>query len=938
MEKPLQPRSLSLPLPIEIMRATRGLRRIPVLERYKNRPLQDIIPLVFVMYAVCKGVELHFDEGRLEGPGAEGFGKGGILDELYWQTPLSRGGKCREAEELYDALTSLGEDLPGQHLPDYLRWYILQRPGVAYTPLYPVYVGKELARILESHDARHIYDCGSGLGIVTLAYDGWESYTAFDLGHGNMLVADLLRDLSGKRETYRASFDYLESDHLIGRFDTVVVNALGRGPSGGTPSLDVGELFERLLGLAHCRLAVVMLDYGFSVDAGCEPIRKTLCERGILEEMVLVERECFQSGAGRSVMLVLDMRGRSRRPVAFGSVSRRPFSAGEGTLAPDDLASCHFVLEPRLYAGDVFKYRDALPAEARKTVAFGSLVKGCLSPGRAGEEGDGECSVCLTEDDYVRMPPEVLSPKAPHKWIPLRSRRRRMLYCTGPAVSVCFTEDSPYYKVCRTSPGASGYFIPDNTVSFIPSEDVDVSYLICLLFTSWGLKEALLGIRDMLYEGGLRPGSERLPYGYLADIMASRPVEVIPDRERQAAFVRETVRSGEEVVKSDNEYGVVIVGAPLSDVERGDLGSWKVRIVSEMDDVDGLEGVLRAESGGLGDVDAVLLDVNAGGGGAEDRYDGLFDAMQIVGKDLPLVVFSDVALESFGRMEMKMFNRLKEDNHVFVFKKDDGSVRNAVRDLRDRLDAQRSPDRAVKAKYSTELELARWLDPSGDMALTLVDAMRGEFDDEEDPRKVIDGIAALRKRAERIFNDAKDRGLLPGMPALGGIQQLLEKGEFFDRNDRAFYRLTETVMPETLSYAMGYFVAITNGAIHDAREGNLDVTGYVSESRSPNVYRSCACILMDLLRWYHGFRQRSGGPFFEETKPFLDDDLVKKVTDGRKDYYYIGCVHLAFVPGLKEGIPGKFISLKGLGTERFDQPSGVENEIRYYSSDYRIER
>lgn len=938
MEKLRHSGGLSYPLPIEIMRATHDLNRIPVLKRYKNRPLQDIIPLVFVMYAVCKDVELHFNEGRLEGPEAEGFGKGEILNELYWQTPLSRGGKCREAEELYDSLVSLGEDLPKPHLPDYLRWYILQRPGVAYTPLFPVFVKNDLSRILESHGARHIYDCGSGLGVVTFAYDGWESYTAFDLGHGNMLVADLLRDLFGRRRAFHASFDYLETEHQIGRYDTIVVNALDRGLYGSNPSCDLDELFDRLLQLHHCRQAVVMVDYGFCVDASYERIRKSLCERKILEEMVFVEKECFLSDTGRSVMLVLNMEGVDSQSVAFKSVSLRPFSAGEGSLALDEIATCHFVLEPRMYSRDVWKYTEVLPAEARKTVTFGSLVKGYLDPDPIVEEENRECLVCLTEDDYARMPPEVLSPKAPHKWTPLRKHKRRMLYCTGPVVSVCFTEDSPYYKVCRTNPGASGYFIPDNTISFIPSEEVDISYFICLLFTSWSLKEALRGIRDMLYERELKPGYRRLPYGYLADIMATRPVEVIEDMERQAAFVREIVRSGEEVVKSDAEYGVVIVGKPLSDVERGDLQSWRIRIVSEMDGLDGLEGILRAKDDGLKDVDAVLFDVNAGSGGAEDRYDGLFDAMQNVGEGLPLVIFSDVALESFDRMERKMYNRLKKNNHVFVFKKDESSVRNAVRDLRDGLDAQRSPDRAVKAKYSTELELARWLDPSGDMALTLVDAMRGEFDDDEDPKKAIDGITLLRKRAERIFNDAKDRGFLPGRPALGGIQQLLEKGEFFDWNDRAFYRLTKTIMPETLSYAMGYFVAITNGAVHDAREGNLDVTGYVNESRSPNIYRSCACILMDLLRWYHGLCQRTDGPFFEETKPFLDDDLVKKVTDGRRDYYYIGRVHLAFVQGLKENLPGKYISLKGLGPERYTPPSGVENEIRYYSSDYKIDR
>ena len=929
MEKPRQSGNLSFPLTIEIMKATRGLDRIPVLDRYKDRPLQDIIPLVFVMYAVCQDVSLRFDEGRLDGPVAEGFGKGALLDELYGQTPLSQGRKCREAEELYNSLMSMGDGMPRAHLPEFLSWYILKRPGVAYSPLFPALLQEDLYRILASHNARNIYDCGSGLGLVTSAYDRWESYTAFDLGHVNMLFADLLRDLAGKREAFRASFNYLEEDHLIGRFDTVVVNALGRG----LDAEDTAELFDQIFRLSHCRLAVMMLDYRFCVDARYEGIRRTVCEKGILEEVVEMNKNCFTSGAGRSAILVLNMVGKESAPVTFSRVSPSRVRGLEIGVTGNSLERCHFILDSSFYREDTWIYVDdsSLSPDV-KTVPFGSLVGELVLttyPCSAGFE------LCLTAEDYTRTHPSVLSPRAPHKTPPFCDLRRR--YVEGSVVSILFTEEAPYYRVCRIESKA-GYALPWYTFSFRPSASVDTAYVICLLFMSERLKNALGGIRDMIFESGLTPGLESLPLEYIADILFSYPVDVVLDKGRQAEIVRKVARSGEEVVKTDNEYGIIVVGSPLSDVERGNLWSWKLRVISETESVEGLDGILKADADGLKEVDAVFFDVNVESGGSGLSHLGLFKAMNVSGR-VPLVVFSDASLDSFGPQEKSFYDlgRMNRKDDLFVFKDSENAVSNAVRDLRDRLDAQRSPDRAVMAKYSAELELAKMLDASGNLAANLIKAMRGEFEDAEDSKEVSERFGLLRQGAETVFNRAKERGILPPLTFLGAMQQFLADGEYFDNGTMRFYRLTEDVMPETLSYALGYFVTIVNAGSHANQEGKLDVIGYISRvARSTNIYRSCAFILMDLLKWYGGLK--SDGPCYEETAPFQDDDLVRKTRNGNQDYWYIGSVHLKYIPGLAEGIPGKDIKFKRVSLEKYPAPSGVKNKIRYFLMEYRIDR
>ena len=188
-------------LPMEERRFYLDLMGIPVLKRYRSRPLQDIVPLVFVMYAAIRDADLHFDDGRLEEPGKGGYGKGGVLDALYRHTANSRiDGKCREAEELHEALLRLEAPRHKAMLADYLESYILRRPQAGGSPLYPGFLGEDLVRILSGHGAKHVYEYGSGLGLVSGIYDGWESYTAYELGDGNMLFAQLLQELAGKRE------------------------------------------------------------------------------------------------------------------------------------------------------------------------------------------------------------------------------------------------------------------------------------------------------------------------------------------------------------------------------------------------------------------------------------------------------------------------------------------------------------------------------------------------------------------------------------------------------------------------------------------------------------------------------------------------------------------------------------------------------------------
>lgn len=923
----------------EIRKQLEGLR---VLRLYKGRPLPDIVPLVFVLYAALKDVDIQFEDGLLLKPDENALHKDKMLGRLYRMTAAQLlNEKCREAEELGREIAPLKGEAYKEALPAFLYRFIRERTwGEEDRYLYPESLERILRLILQNHKALSIYESGSGLGLVSQTYDGWERYDAFEPGRVNILFAELLQNILGKKEVTYVSRDYLQVPEMMNSFDTVILKLIG--PS--TKDFDSSDyeimMIKRLLKLSSWKYAVVIVNYDFCVGPEYESVRKIICSCRILEEVV----ECgfgFLPRSYRSAVLVFNRDERENPDVIFSQCgSQHDILRYYECLSvtEEQISGCHYVFESLLYRQNE-QNKTASQADGSGTpVLFGSLVKAFIHPYHGQKEMASDTrGSCFLEEDFEMTQSRMLQPKVPPRR-ELTPYLRRGTFQSGSCVSILLLDEMmARFKVCRIE-YKTEYSIPYSALSIIPSDTVDISYFITWLFDPDGAWYPLMALASMArasYHGVL------YQRGYLEDILSSRPVRVVLDRKKQEAIVKNIVQGELVIGETDARYGIAMTGSPLSDDEKACLPGWGINVISETEQVfgpGGLDEILKADSERpVRQIDAVLFDVNVGSTGAAVRYDGLFNAMKTVGDDIPLVIISNVSLESFGAVEKYMFDCLKRENHIFVFKEDGNAVRIAVRDLRDRLDTKRSPERGVKMKYSEELELAESLDPSGDLALNLVNAMRGEFEDSEDPKEIADSIGLLRQGAETIFNDAKEKGMLPPLTFLGAMQQFLADGEYFDNGSRRYYKLTEDVMPATLSCAFDYFVQIVNGGSHAGQKGKLDVVGYISRvAKSPNVYRSCVFILMDLLRWYGGLK--AAAPLYEETAPFLEDDLVRKVTDGRRDYYYIGRVHLGYSPGLTEGIPGRVLTLRSVSLEKYPVPPGIENEIRFFSTDYKIGR
>lgn len=928
------------------------LRYMHVIMRYANSPLPDIMSLVFILYAFYLGVRVDFDgEGRLLGYDGDNACADDILSRLYAVTSSQLvGGKCREGEELWHGLAALQDSIGDfrMAIPRFIETYILDRPGVHGSPSYPRYLERTVISILESEKASSVYESGSGLGLFARSYDGWERYFAYEPGRIDMLLAELLQKLKGKKEVFYTSHDYLlRTPEALRGFDTIIKSLLP--PEGGSAlsrfmqnniRIDLNGLLESLFSLDSWKRVILVVDNNVCCGPEYMTARSRICSRGLLHSVTRVE-VMTRSGKEKCVFVLLLNRD-ANTSVIFNSKSPRIPPA---EIPVKELEVGCYVLEPDLYYHRGDGPAAYLPGDVRESYDFekegdtdavlGDMVEfvPSESPFSFHEEAVGSPRNILgiDKEDFGKAAFSAVRPKKPHDLDGGLGYR----LVNGPAVHILFDGGWPC-SVCRVD-DAVKYLVPEEALSFSVKDGTDPSYLIASLFLNESLSINVGGLKRMVLETdyGNLPKMRRINLSeeYLFDILASRPVRIISGRKRQADFMQGLLSAMGDVVNSDREYGVVLVGKPLTDGEKAMLPGWLINVVGETDGIEGLRALIASDrEKPLRSVDAVIMDTMTGyDEGHEIRYKGLFEGQKLSSPELPFIFYSGFGTDSLGPLGGYIFTNLTSWGNRFAVKTEKESLREAVRALRDYLDSRSSPDAAIRKKYAREIGIADRIDPEGLITATLVESMRDDFSFGDNLMKTEEKFGELRKRAEKIFNDAKEvRMFLPPMK-LGQLQQLLSDGEYYDNNTGRMYRLTAPVMPETLSYAFGYLVKVTNGGTHEAGKDNLDVGGYVTATRSPNIYKTCVFILMDLLIWYGELRETHGGPLYEECVPFREDDVVKR---HGANYYYIGNVHLRNIPGLREGIPGRLISLDGLGRERKDVPDGLD--IRYFADRYRI--
>lgn len=485
-----------------------------------------------------------------------------------------------------------------------------------------------------------------------------------------------------------------------------------------------------------------------------------------------------------------------------------------------------------------------------------------------------------------------------------------------------------------------------DSVSFVHKEDTGLA-IVVLDFTA---SHDELVFRDITPSNPDRKnGIDRFPHPLESWLHPNR----IPERDRVNSFAipySMVLRNGGSLLpqsyleeKSDDgftEYRVALVGHLFNSEARRILENNHIAVSCEVDSISGADGLearlLEDSQRPLRTIHAVVID--AWNGYDENhpfKYVGLFNVTMLT-TDVPVFIRSDNPVESFGE-HLACLIATKKDRIFFIEGEGMSSIRALASELRERLDARPPVDASVLARYHDEIDAAEWLDPTGEVTRLIAKALKEEFDVSNQPKDTQDKLNGLRKCAEAIFRSDAAKDMLPPLNTLGEHQRFLMDGEYYDKNKKALYVLNDPgFIPDALNASFEYFVDMTNAASHTADERNVDVSGYMSETRRPGIYKSCVSILLDLLCWFRSTCINSTRKRYEIRGLIEETDVVQK--SQMRDYYYIGRVHLLYKNGLRTDLPASAIRLKTVALDKYRINDKKTEGVRYYAkpADYDI--
>lgn len=487
-----------------------------------------------------------------------------------------------------------------------------------------------------------------------------------------------------------------------------------------------------------------------------------------------------------------------------------------------------------------------------------------------------------------------------------------------------------------------------DSVSLVHREDAGLA----IVFLDFTASHDELVFRDIMpSDRNRKNGIDRFPHP-LESLL--HPVR-IPERDRVNSFAipySMVLRNGGSLLphyyleeKSDDgysEYRVALVGHLLDNEAKRILEDNHFSVSCEVDSVSGPDGLearlLEDTARPLRTIHAVVID--AWNGYDENhpyKYVGLFNIAMLT-TDIPVFIRSDIPLGSYGE-HLACLLGTKKDRIFFIEGEGMSSIRALASEMRERLDSRPSVDASVLARYHDEIEAAEWLDPTGEVTRRIAKSLKEDFGADKSEEYAQDQLNGLRQCAETIFKSSasKDFGILPPLNALGEYQHLLMDGEYYDRSKKTLYVMNDAeFIPDALNASLRYFVDMTNGGSHTFDERNVDVSGYMSATGRPGIYKACVSILLDLLCWYRSVCMKSVRPRFERKTLMKETDTVQKYK--ARDYFYIGKVHLLFKPGLHENLPASSIRIKTVSLDKFKVNDPMAEGVRYYArpTDYDI--
>lgn len=259
-------------------------------------------------------------------------------------------------------------------------------------------------------------------------------------------------------------------------------------------------------------------------------------------------------------------------------------------------------------------------------------------------------------------------------------------------------------------------------------------------------------------------------------------------------------------------------------------------------------------------IDAVIVDGNFSKTDVEyvDRSDisGLIHTVSFielfnVKRDIPFFLYTarKVLLEEICKNgELDYFKNTER-----LIQK--GNIEELVNRIKNDVDHIHSIEFIVKKKYQTLISIAEELDEQSGENLhqfLLDEARDRNFD------KSVDMFGKLRAILEVILDSCKDNQIVPEIVnSLNDFKRYwtldFRTHEWFGYNN---YYPKDGVMPKAIACSLGDLIDVLQDGSHKKQDLNLHVSEYVTEAKSPFLFRACLYLVMDILRWYHDINEK----------------------------------------------------------------------------------
>lgn len=183
-----------------------------------------------------------------------------------------------------------------------------------------------------------------------------------------------------------------------------------------------------------------------------------------------------------------------------------------------------------------------------------------------------------------------------------------------------------------------------------------------------------------------------------------------------------------------------------------------------------------------------------------------------------------------------------------------GEVEKLVEKIIKDVDHIHSIEFMVKKKYQSLINIAKEVDDqcAEDLHQFLLDEARDQSFD-----KSVDLFGKLRDILEVVLDLCKANQIVPGtvnslneFKYFWTIDYKTHNWRGWNKNGMS-YTPKDGIMPKAIACSLGNLIDILQDGSHKKQDLNLHVSEYVTEAKSPFMFRACLYLVMDVLRWYN---------------------------------------------------------------------------------------